>query len=930
MRPPGRSGTVLATVVAAASLVVFLAVALGSSLVGSTFFGAGDLIVTQAPWAEDHISSSVLNRCVSDTVDAAIPAILESNGRLDNGDFPLWQADSGAGAPAMSDFSQGLLSPIVVLATVFGEGSITAWIKLLEILVIAAGMVLWIRRLGGSTAAGIVGTLAFSTSSFMVMWTNWPQTRTAAFFPLLFWTLERIVQERTIRSAIPFPFVLAFMVLGGFPAIAVHAVYAGAAYTIVRIVVLARDPADDTRSTNTGRWVQAPLLILSGGVAAAVMISPFVVPWLESIASTDLTYRSEQWRSVLDPALYTTIIFPVGMGACSTELFTWSQTNPTEGVSFVGATSLTLAVAALVLRGRDSSRGVRWLMLAIVVIVLTASFLGGGFNALLAELPLVGNNVLHRLRAIGGLAFAVLAALGYDAVMRPGQRVPRGLWLAPLIVPLFALVALQTVRLQRIAEAPLEWWEAIEGSLIMTLAVVAIMALMWFLAMVFGGLARQAFAVVVPVLMVVEGLAYVSWFWPTAPVEHAYPETRTTAYLQENLGPDRFAGVKSAYWHGAGKVDDLRSFEGHAFIPEDFRELLRAVDDEMFGSPTWYTLRSIDEAESGVLDRLAVRYVVADLPEKPPGEVVGGRQHDVTVPIGSEWVFSSVPDPGRIRAAVLDLEPGERDTGSEFEVEIRDDEGGIVASSSRRLRDSDQTRVYIPVAGEVAEDLDGPVTIAVRLVGGDHVLAVASDEGDPWIGAVVAATDDSLRLVEVSDSQIYRRTTALPRIRWGSQVIECAGIQSCATGMESNRASGPGDTRVHLDRTLTGDLALDRESSADIDVVLDSDDEMRFDVRAEGDGLLVVADVLRDGWQATIDGSVRELVPVDGVLIGVPVTEGRHTVVLEYLPTGWPQLPWLAGLTAVGLGVLAPAAAIRRRRDSVPDLCMSSERGSTS
>lgn len=927
MRPRSRIGAVVAAVVAVGSLIAFLAVVLGSSVAGSTFFGAGDLIVTQAPWAEDHVSAGVVNRCVSDTVDAAIPAILESNRRMDSGDFPLWQADSGAGAPAMSDFSQGLLSPIVIVASLFPEGSITAWIKLLETLVIAAGMVLWIRRIGGSFAAGIVGSLAFTTSSFMVMWTNWPQTRTAAFFPLLFWALERILQERTIRSAIPFPFVLASMILGGFPAIAVHAVYAGAAYTIVRLAVLARRPDADPRMTRTNLWIRTPLLILAGGAAAAVMISPFVVPWLESIASTDLTYRSEQWRAVLDPALYTTIIFPVGMGACSTELFTWSETNPTEGVSFVGAATLTLAVAAMVLRGRESARGVRWVMIAIVAITLTASFLGGGFNALLAELPLVGDNVLHRLRAIGGLAFAALAALGYDAVTSPGPGVPRRLWLGALVVPLFAAVALQTVRLQRIAEAPLEWWEAIKGSLIMTLVVVAIIAVLWLLVMAFGGLAKQVFAVVVPILVVVEGLAYVSWFWPTVPAEYAYPETRTTAYLQENLGPDRFAGVKSAYWHGAGKVDDLRSFEGHAFIPEDFRELLRAVDDEMFGSPTWYSLSSIDEAESGILDRLAVRYVVADLPEKPPGEVVGGRQHDVTVPLGSEWVFTVVADPGRMRAAVLDLEPGDRDTGSEFEVEIRDGEGGVVASSSRRLRDSDQTRVYIPVAGEIAEDLDGPVTVAVRLVGGDDLLAVASDQGDPWIGAVVAATDDSLRLVEVSDSQIYRRTTALPRIRWGSQVIECAGIQSCATGMESSRASGPGDTRVHLDRTLTEDLALDRGSSAVIDVVLDSDDEMKVAVMADGDGLLVVADVLRDGWSATVDGSATDLVPVDGVLMGVPVTEGRHTVVLEYLPTGWPQLPWLAGLTAMGLGILAAAAARPRRRDSVPDLDMSSERG---
>ena len=49
------------------------------------------------------------------------------------------------------------------------------------------GMVLFLRRLKLSRPAAWLGWLVFASSAFMVVWTNWPQTRTAALIPALFW-----------------------------------------------------------------------------------------------------------------------------------------------------------------------------------------------------------------------------------------------------------------------------------------------------------------------------------------------------------------------------------------------------------------------------------------------------------------------------------------------------------------------------------------------------------------------------------------------------------------------------------------------------------------------------------------------------------------------------------------------------------------------
>ena len=58
------------------------------------------------------------------------------------------------------------------------------------------------------------------------MWTNWPQSRTTAFFPLVLWAVERVpFEDRTWRSVVPLPFALGALVLGGFPALVVYLAY---------------------------------------------------------------------------------------------------------------------------------------------------------------------------------------------------------------------------------------------------------------------------------------------------------------------------------------------------------------------------------------------------------------------------------------------------------------------------------------------------------------------------------------------------------------------------------------------------------------------------------------------------------------------------------------------------------------------------------
>jgi uncharacterized membrane protein YfhO len=85
-------------------------------------------------------------------------------------------------------------------------------------------------------------------------------------------------------------------------------------------------------------------------------------------------------------------------------------------------------------------------------------------------------------------------------------------------------------------------------------------------------------------------------------------------------------------------------------------------------------------------------------------------------------------------------------------------------------------------------------------------------------------------------------------------------------------------------------------------------------------GLLIVSEIVADGWQAPVDGEEVPILTVHDVLRGVPLTAGDHEITFRYAP---PSLRFglmvsagahLALLTVLALVGWRTALAFRRRR----------------
>jgi uncharacterized membrane protein YfhO len=88
-------------------------------------------------------------------------------------------------------------------------------------------------------------------------------------------------------------------------------------------------------------------------------------------------------------------------------------------------------------------------------------------------------------------------------------------------------------------------------------------------------------------------------------------------------------------------------------------------------------------------------------------------------------------------------------------------------------------------------------------------------------------------------------------------------------------------------------------------VLQDGNDEIRTSVAAEGAGYLVIADSLRYGWEAFVDGKPARLFPAEHALAAVFVPAGTHQVDVRYEPK-----PWRVGLIVSGVSVVLLLGAL--------------------
>jgi hypothetical protein len=163
----------------------------------------------------------------------------------------------------------------------------------------------------------------------------------------------------------------------------------------------------------------------------------------------------------------------------------------------------------------------------------------------------------------------------------------------------------------------------------------------------------------------------------------------------------------------------------------------------------------------------------------------------------------------------------------------------------------------------------------------------------------VAATP-SLRLFELPGMQMARVVGKLRVMPTEEQVVRSLDLLP-QIGLDPQK-------EALVSAEQAAELTLPRQarsSKAD----LARSEAGRLEVRAEGPGLLVVAEAWDPGWRARVDGERAPVHRVNVAQLGVVLPEGTHHVTFRYRPRGF-----LPGLSLAGAAALALAFGTWRAR----------------
>ena len=910
-----------------AAAVVLVVAGLGQSLLGLRVFASSDVVYRVAPWsAQVPPGFSAENDYVQDPIDAVLPGAYEFVSRLRDGDVAQWSDLQSGGFEVAATPNLALYSPLTAPYVVLPLWLAPAYGKLLEIVVTIGGMVLFTRRLGLGRAAGWMGGLAFATSGFMVAWTNWPQTRVAAFVPALFWALERLLQTRNGRSVALVAAVVGAMLAGGFPAVTTYALYTGAAYVLVRLVVLERH--------RLARLVTSGGLAIAGVAAGALLVAVQLLPFLDLLGQTYVGPRDQDAENFLPLASLVTMLAPDAMGTTNARIGWLGPRNPIESFSYAGVAVVLLAGIGMITgfraaraehRDQVSRRGVRTFLIVATLVWGVAIYAGGPWLTLLQRLPFLDMNPIGRARSVLGFLVAVLAAVGFDALLRsePVQVRLRELWrgtagerrarAARAIA--WALLAGATVALiaHGLQYAVDGGFYGYYGTRIMIAAGLGVAALVGvILARTRRGGWRLAGLVLVPAVVLGQAIMVVVPFWPEVPREDFYPVTDTHRFLAANIGHDRYLAADDALMPGSNVAYGLRSLSGHAFMRESFAELLRAVDPDAFVAPT-LAEPSVPSAVAGaaLLDRLGVTYLVSPPESEVAGvrTTVGGSAQQVVWTPGSTLRFELDGGPLRGVGVALAETPSDLDVPARVEARVVDQAGAVELAGARLLRDRTKPGdVVVALAGEDVA-ASRPLTIELTLRA-DHTVLLAGSAGVPQL-VVVRPGGDSLEMLRSDEAVVYEREDALPRIRWaGTSAVEPDGPTAIGRMLAGEEAD-----------VLLAEPGPEADgSSAAVEVLEDSGDTIRVRVDADGAGYVVVADALQDSFRATLDGEPVQLRAADHAVVAVATPAGEHEIMITYdAPRGGAGLIIsIATAVALVLLVLINPGRARTRRSSPP------------
>lgn len=269
-----------------------------------------------------------------------------------HGQFPLWNPYLFAGLPFVANPQPALFYPPTWLALALPITQALSIMIVFHIWLAGAGMFLWLRAEGATSAGATIGAIAFAFSGYFfvrVRSGHLGVIATVAWLPLLLWAIQRAICRRSYRLALIAGLPFGFSILAGHTASLIYVFLALVAYSLYHVWLGWR---------GAGRLSRTQLLPL--GALSIMALTGFAVAAVQLLPLTELAARSTreaspsyEFASTLSwpPGYLLTLLVPTFFGE-PVQTGYWGDGIYDEFVFYAGILPLLLLLLSLSMRHR--------------------------------------------------------------------------------------------------------------------------------------------------------------------------------------------------------------------------------------------------------------------------------------------------------------------------------------------------------------------------------------------------------------------------------------------------------------------------------------------------------------------------------------------------------------------------------------------------
>lgn len=198
----------------------------------------------------------------------------------------------------------------------------------------------------------------------------------------------------------------------------------------------------------------------------------------------------------------------------------------------------------------------------------------------------------------------------------------------------------------------------------------------------------------------------------------------------------------------------------------------------------------------------------------------------------------------------------------------------------------------------------------------EYVIVPVDESLYPDAEGALRLPSDYALVYEDSTARIYRNPNALPRA-WTVHEVQSMSALNALNAL----AQGTADPRktALVDNAIVSVQPLAEGTIDRVEVTTYQPDSVEISVSAGSDAMLILADVMDSGWNATVDGDKVSILTVNGLLRGVAVPAGTHTVHFEYQPASLTIGVLVSSIAALAMVTLLVLSAALNWNKQLPE-----------